>query len=1526
LQEGNFPLQVSDVCAFEKTNYPLTFVAVPGAQLSLRLVYDTYRFDPSTIARMVGHLKSLLDGIVAHPHQKLSSLPILSAAEQHQLLVEWNDTKADYPINLCLHQLFEAQVEQTPQSVAVIFEDQQFTYRELNARANKIAHHLQTLGVKSEVLVGICVERSLEMVVGLLGILKAGGAYVPLDPAYPQERLAFMLADSQVPILLTQEDLLPNFPEYTADVVCLDTDWEVISQQSQENPVSDVQAENVAYVIYTSGSTGKPKGVMIAHQAICNHMLWMQNSFPLTKADRVLQKTPFSFDASIWEFYAPLLVGAQLLVARPKGHQDSAYLVKLIAQQKVTTLQVVPSLLRTLIQEDEFKTCDSLKNIFCGGEALPVELQEHLFRNLDAQLHNLYGPTEACIDATFWTCKRGSVRQTILIGRPIANTQIYLLDQQLQPVPIGVPGELYIGGDGLARGYLNRPELTAERFILNPFNNSKSRSVLSEAKDPIQNSKQSDRLYKTGDKARYLSDGNIEFLGRIDHQVKIRGFRIELGEIEAVLKQHQNVIQSVVIVREDVPGDQRLVAYLVTKQQPEPTVEDLRHFLKQQLPEYMIPNAFVLLDTLPLTANGKLDRRALPAPDITRKESGITLIAARTPIEEILVGIWTEVLGVEQVGIHDNFFELGGHSLLVIQLISRVRTTFAVKLSLHSLFSNPTVSGLAECIEAALREGSLIADLPLLPTARDGKIPLSFAQARLWFLDQLESGSAFYNIPTAVRLSGLLHVAALEQSFNDIISRHETLRTNFTIQDGQSVQVIASTLTLSLPVIDLQDLPKTEQEIATQQLLKLEAVRSFDLAREPLVRAALLQLEETEHVLLLTMHHIVSDGWSMGVMVREFAALYEAYCNHLPPELPELPIQYADFAVWQRQWLQGEVLETQLAYWKKQLGANLPMLQFPTDYPRAEVKTKQGATSSFVIPAHLSKAIQVLSRREGVSLFMTLLATFQVLLQRYTNQDDIVVGTDVANRNRREVEPLIGFFVNLLVLRTDLSGNPTFRELLKRVREVALGAYAHQDLPFEKLVEALRPERKSSNAPSLFQVLFVLQNAPMPALELPGLSLNVLEVETEMSKFDLSLFLTETEEGIVGNWQYNSNLFKSNTIKQLSDHFETLLNSIVAQPDARINNLEMLTETEREQQTVKTKQHKTSNLKKFMAVELKAMELSQEKLIETTFFQPEETLPLIIKPTVDDVDIIDWVKNKRDFIETKLLHHGAILFRNFNVSDSSEFESLAEAICPGLFGEYGDLPREGVSGKVYGSTPYPADEAILFHNESSHMHCWPQKIWFFCVQPPQQRGETPIVDTRKILQLLDPKLRERFASKQLMYVRNYINSLDVRWQDFFHTSDKAKVEEYCYKASISVEWKPDDSLKISQVRPAVINHPKTGEALFFNQIQLHHPYCLKSEVRELLLSSFGENNLPRNVYYGDGSPIEDSVIEEILAVYQEAEVSFPWQKKDVLMLDNMLTAHGRHPYVGSRKIVVAMGQMIYSADIEHKGKDKVYAN
>ncbi|WP_193196875.1 non-ribosomal peptide synthetase [Nostoc sp. MG11] len=1117
--------------------------------------YNTDLFDAGTIERMAGHFVTLLEAIVTNPQQLISQLPLLTEAEQRKLLVEWNDTQVEYPRDKCIHQLFEEQVDSTPDAVAVVFSDRQLTYHELNCRANQLAHYLRTLGVKADVLVGICIERSIEMVVGLLGVLKAGGAYVPLDPEYPTERLHFMLKDAQVSVLLTQQHLVDRLPEHQAKLICLDTQWESITQSSQDNLISNLQATNLAYVIYTSGSTGTPKGVMIEHQSLVNFTKAEVTQWGINQKDCILQFSSFSFDVFAKDVYPCLSVGGTLVLRTEQMLNSWLALMEGIERWQITVLNLPAAYWHELVTElaRTNKSLSPIRLITIGGERLlPEKIKlwyEYIQQNADLykfatspQLINGYGPTETTIQASGCplSAQMCDALSSVPIGRPLPNTQIYILDSNLQPVPVGVPGELHIGGAGLARGYLNRPKLKQEKFISNPFDNSKFK---------IQNSK----LYKTGDLARYLPDGNIEYIGRIDNQVKIRGFRIELGEIETALSQHGDVQASCVIAREDIPGDKRLVAYVVLHQHCTPTINQLRHFLKAKLPEYMVPNAIVILEYLPLTPNGKVDRRALPAPDL-HSEPKNKYIAPSTPIEEMLAQIWAQVLKVEQVGIYDNFFELGGHSLLATQLLSRIGNIFQVELPLRSLFAAATVAELGYLIGQLQQQKLELTSQPILRRARDAQLPLSFAQQRLWFLDQLQPGSGSYNMPLTVRLVGNLNQPALEQSLQAIIGRHEALRTNFLTVDGQPTQVIQTKTNWTLSIINCEDLPTSEKEIAIQQLVQKQAIQPFSLADEPLIKATLVVLSQTEHALLVYIHHIVSDGWSMGVFIQELASLYNAYSQGELSPLAPLPIQYADFAIWQRNWLQGDVLQRQLSYWQQQL-ANAPALSsLPTDRPRGAMQTYHGAYQKFALSKELTVALKQLSQTESVTLFMTLLAAFQILLWRYSGQDDICIGTPIANRNRAEVEPLIGFFVNTLVLRTRLDGNPSFRQLLSRVREVALGAYSHQDLPFEMLVEALQPERNLSHNP-MFQVWFNLMNLADTQPELFGLSLEPISIPEAASKFDLSLYVAEHEQGITLQVVYNSDLFTSQRMVEMLQQFHHLLNQIVVEPDSALAQL-----------------------------------------------------------------------------------------------------------------------------------------------------------------------------------------------------------------------------------------------------------------------------------------------------------------------------------------------------------------------------------
>ena len=1074
--------------------------------------------------------------------------------------------------------------------------------------------------------------------------------------------------------------------------------------------------QNAAYVIYTSGSTGQPKGVVVQHAGVCNMVAAQIREFGVQPESRVLQFASFGFDASVSEIFTTLTAGATLYLADRELLAAPASLAQLIKEQRITIVTLPPAVLN-LLDENDFP---GLKTLIAAGEACSAEVAARWSK--DRCFINAYGPTEASVCTTLHHHKETDVT-TPPIGRPISNMRVYIMNSDLQAVPVGVAGELYIAGDGLARGYLSRPELTAEKFVPHPFCHEGG-----------------ERLYRSGDLCRWLPGGEVEFLGRIDNQVKLRGFRIELGEIEAVLRAHVAVRESAVIVRDD-----RLLAYVVAEGDGL-TVNELRSYLNERLPEYMAPSVFMLLDELPLTANGKVDRRRLPEPDGVRPELAQEYVAPTTAVEKSLAEIWAEVLELERVGVNDNFFDLGGHSLLVTQVISRLRETLQIELKLNEFFEAPTVSGLAQVIESSPLKGEEPKTQSIIPVGRELPLPLSYAQQRLWFIDQMEPGNPLYNIPSAIRLRGNLDVTALEQSLNEIVRRHETLRTNLITEQGQPVQVVAPVRPLKLEVIDLEPLSVTERETEAHRLAVEEALRPFDLAHDALLRATLLRLSAKEHIVLLTMHHIVSDGWSMGLLIKEVAACYEAFSTGKPALLKPLPIQYGDFAVWQRDYLQGETLEQLISYWRRQL-EGMPRLQLSTDHQRPAVQSVRGAYHVSDLPAELVAGIDALSRKEGVTTFMTLLAAFNTLLYRYTGQSDIVVGTDVANRNRFETEGLVGFFLNHLVLRTDLSGEPAFVELLARVRDVSLGAFAHQDLPFDLLVKALKPKRDLSHTP-LFQVLFVVQNAPMPSLQLPDFSLSVIEADNGTTKFDLSLFVTESAEGLRMIWKYSADLFYPETIKRMAENFQKLLEYAVADPGRTVSMLaEQLNDSEKQQQLLSKQVRRQSKLRKLGSIKRKAINLEELKLIETKLLNPQFSMPLVIRALSTDVDPFDWAAANSSFVQAKLREHGALLFRDFELSSVGDFERFAGLLCPQLFGEYGDLPREGVSSKVYGATPYPADQPILFHNESSHLQRWPMKIFFFCVQPPLTGGETPIVDCRRVLELLSPSLRRQIAGQ-----------------------------------------------------------------------------------------------------------------------------------------------------------------------------------
>jgi amino acid adenylation domain-containing protein len=1217
--------------------------------LSGAIEYNTDLFDAATIQRMIVLFQTLLRSVAANPDQRVSRLPILSEGERTRLLVEWSGSEAEPLGGGCLHELVEQQVRRTPNAEALVFENERLSYNEMNRRANRLARHLRSKGMGPETLVGVCLERSNEMAIGLLAVLKAGGAYVPLDPGYPKQRLSFMLDDSAAKLLLTQRKLLSDLPEFDALAVFIDADRDQIARESGENLDIPTSAERLAYVMYTSGSTGRPNGVAVEHRGVAALIEWARRSFSSEQLAGMLFSTSISFDPSVLELFVPLSCGGKAIVVENVLHLPDAP-----AADEITFVSTVPSAMNELV--DASGVPAPVKVIKLGGEALSAALAEKCYERTQAEaVINFYGATECSIDSTYARIDRDDDRPPP-IGQPFPGTCTYILDDNLEPVPIGTPGELYLGGVGVARGYHNRPDITAQRFVPDPHSE-----------------KPQARMYKTGDRSRFRSDSAIEFLGRLDDQVKIRGFRIELGEVESALAGHPAVQECAAAVKVDHMGDERIVAYFTVANGAKASTSDLADRARRLLPAQMTPAVFVETDRLPRMPNGKIDRKALPDPDRSasgptvddsqveegvlqslgriwadaigvesagpgdnffnlgghsisairvvariREEFGVEIpigdffaaesladlaswlerdkwvaetetlpndsearveqrastprarpdsknefVAPRNDLERHVADIWEDLLNVAPIGAFDNFFDLGGHSLRAMALAARIEEEFKVRTPVRVLFETSTLAELAERIDTAepiSNDESIQAAGNRAVKARES--PMSFAQQRLWFLDRLEPNQAIYNVPYAVSMKGPLNVDGLRFALDRIVQRHESLRTVFAYRTGAAVQIVLESLDLPIASTDLTEKEEADRERRASEMLSVEASRTFDLERGPLIRALLIKLGDLEHVFMLTMHHIVSDGWSLAVLNRELSILYSAFLEGQSDPLAGLKIQYADYAAWQRDWMAGDVLRKDLAYWKKQLAGPPATLELPTDNARPRRKSYRGARFYVDLSKTLSDSFDRMCRQASVTHYMGLLAAYDVLLSQWCGQTDVVVGSPIAGRDRAETQSLIGFFVNTLVMRTDLSGDPTFSDLLQRVRRTAVEAYAHQGLPFEKLVEELHPERNTSRSP-IFQVMFAVQDGAARRMTLPGLEIEPISVETGTTKFDLSVSLSNTKRGLVGSWRYDADLFDKSTIHRLADGFSTLLEKIVTDPHQPLSQLPGITESDR---------------------------------------------------------------------------------------------------------------------------------------------------------------------------------------------------------------------------------------------------------------------------------------------------------------------------------------------------------------------------
>ncbi|RAP57228.1 non-ribosomal peptide synthetase [Oleiagrimonas sp. MCCC 1A03011] len=1118
--------QVRRQADYRISKFDLTLSVKPSASgLDAELEYATALFEPETIARIADSYRTLLEGLVADDQRSVSRLPLLSGAVRRQVLETWNATEASYPKDRCIHEWFEEQAQRVPSATAVACGQASLSYAELNRVANRVARRLRALGVKPDARVAICVERGIDMAVGVLGVLKAGGAYVPLDPAYPEERLRYIVADSEPVLFLTRG----AHPDVAGGVPVVDLD-DLPDADESNLSVDEIglAPTHLAYVIYTSGSTGKPKGVMIAHRNAGSLAATQIARFEPGPGSRVLQFASFSFDACVFEMLLAFCSGATLVVPASDTPLAGENLVRIVEETAITHTLLPPAVLAAIPEQE---TLESIRYLVAGGDVVTEDLVRRWARG--RHLINAYGPTEITVAATMHECDAGDVGAPP-IGRPMPNTRIYILDAHREPVPVGVAGELYIGGAGVARGYLNRPKLTAERFVADPFGS-----------DPDA------RLYRTGDLGRWRPDGVIEFLGRNDFQVKIRGFRIELGEIEARLRACDGVQEAVVLAREDVPGDKRLVAYYVGDENIQ--VEALRGDLSGHLPGYMVPAAFVRMETFPLSPNGKLDRKGLPAPEGDAYGSR-AYEAPRGECEAVLAEIWTTLLHVERVGRHDDFFQLGGHSLLTVKVMSRLRARLGVDVPVSALFARPTLAEfagyVAEATPSALPE--------VTPAERGAQSPASFAQRRQWFLAQMDGAATAYHVPYGLKLRGRLDTQALRRALDRIVARHESLRTTFVQIDGEPVQRIASAEDSRFALVG-------ETAVGPEAVARLaqhETMARFDLEQGPLIRGLLICEADDRYTLLVTMHHIISDGWSMGVFVGELEALYSAYAKGQSDPLAPLELHYADYAIWQRKWMSGAYLEKQEAYWEASLAGAPELIALPTDHPRPPEQSYAGDHVPVVVDETLTKSLKDLSQRHGSTPFMTLLAGWVALLSRLSGQEDLVVGTPTANRGRAEIEGLIGFFVNTLALRMDLTGDPTVGQLLDRVRTCSLRAQENQNIPFEQVVERVNPTRSIAHTP-LFQVVFSWENDDAMHPRLPGVDTELMDgANYKVAKFDLTLSLRESNGRIEGALEYATALFERETIERIAGYYQAMLKGMAADAARPVGAIPILAEAE----------------------------------------------------------------------------------------------------------------------------------------------------------------------------------------------------------------------------------------------------------------------------------------------------------------------------------------------------------------------------
>ncbi len=1139
-QEGNASEAYRDLTMKFGSN-PRTFenfdlnmnITLSAKSAVMECTYNTGLWRKNTMERRLTELEVFYGRLNGDADQPLRNIELLLASDRKVIESRWSETQRDYPLaTTSLHGLIEQAVDKYPDLIAVVSGDQSLTYRQLDEQANRLAHYLIVQGVGAESLVPVMMERSLEMVVALVAILKAGGAYLPLDFEHPQERIEYILEEAQAKIVLTQQSCVDKLPS-SVSVLVVNLASELLATHSVSRPQLGINPAQLAYVIYTSGSTGKPKGVMIEHEAICTHLLWMDEVYSLKTSDKVAQKTPYTFDVSVWEFFLPLMSGSQLVMAKPGGHKEVDYLIELINQYRITHAHFVPSMLYLFLQDADAAKCPSLRRVLSSGEAVTKDLEASFLAAFpQVEYWNLYGPTEAAVDVTSWLCS-GDSPSTVPIGRPVSNTRLYVVNDDLKLQPPGVPGELLIGGQQVGRGYVNRPDLTEQRFIADPFVSDKP-----------------GRVYRTGDLVRLRDDGVIEYIGRNDFQVKVRGLRIELGEIEAVLNQYPGVRQSVVLAREDRKNDQRLVAYLVTGDGTSPESSNLRDHLRAYLPDYMVPQHFVTLPVLPLTSSGKVDRKALPAPDLGGVDES-KLVLPENPIEEQLVALWSEILGLEKVGVTSDFFELGGHSLLGTQMFARIKHIFSINIGLRKLFEAPTIRQLAAVIQQETQSGQL--QLKMLPRAAGEQAVASTQQQRVWYLEQIEPDSFAYNLPAPFRLRGELNLDALKRTFETIEQRHELLRAGFRTEAGKLVVNLRESLGIDLTPIPVTNFGVNDLE-ALKLVLRNDAAQPFDTENGPLFGVRLIQLAENDYVIFLLIHHLVFDGWSFDILLKEMCTLYNAYAQGLPNPLPPLPVQYADYAIWQKSFLESDGVKKQLKYWSQQLSGELPVLDLPLDKVRPGHQAHRAEGINFHFDELLLQELEELGSRQGATLFMVIIGLYALMLHRFSRQEDILVSVPVSARNQMEIGGLMGPFINRLVCRFRIKPQRTFASFLQEVKKTLLEAMDNQDTQFETLVHTLNPPRDAARPP-LVQTLFSYQDVRNRADQMDGILRTQVDIERTGVQTDLDVWVKRQLKGMDGGMEFPVELFNKTTVQAFGESFVKSAQVVAQQPDISLAEL-----------------------------------------------------------------------------------------------------------------------------------------------------------------------------------------------------------------------------------------------------------------------------------------------------------------------------------------------------------------------------------